>query len=276
MKNNADETLQGYNHRLGRPRMHVREGIVPKSKEILTSTSYVDYFKELSIASLNAQKMDQLLRFAVYNSFCRGYHWRKDINPRERNQIYKSVYPPKIIVKMEQAKENKKKSRPQQQLPQKNILRVANKSRAPSKIQSHPQTKQQMAQKNVLSVVNVRAAQSQTQSHQATQKIAETKVTTAAVVNKPESNNINDIKETEQKQQTTSKAQRRKRRKNKLSQKANKNGMRPTRPPLRNKPPLTNESNPSITKPNKPTLVQEEKEPKPPLTSSSTRSTIKK
>jgi len=74
MKMNARETLKGYNERLGRPRVQMRNGVVPKTKYILRSTSWWDYFNELEVTLKDDKAIDQLLRFAVYNSARLGYH----------------------------------------------------------------------------------------------------------------------------------------------------------------------------------------------------------
>ena len=74
MRNNANETLQGYNHRLGRPKIQIKNGIVSKAKFILSSRSWWDYFNELGVIIKDDHAIDQLLRFAVYNSKKNQYH----------------------------------------------------------------------------------------------------------------------------------------------------------------------------------------------------------
>jgi len=74
MKNNANETLQGYNQRLGRPRIQIRNGIVGKTKYILGSKSWWNYFDELGVIIKDDNAIDQLLRFAIYNSKKSMYH----------------------------------------------------------------------------------------------------------------------------------------------------------------------------------------------------------
>merc|ERR1712083_684632 len=90
MRNTASETLQGYNERLGRPQTKVRNGVVAKTKFILNSQSWRDYFNELDVVIRDDKAIDQLLRFAIFNSKSAGYH---------RDQgIIKKVNPPSIRV----------------------------------------------------------------------------------------------------------------------------------------------------------------------------------
>merc|ERR1719412_61044 len=74
MKNTATQTLKGYNERLGRPQTKVRNGVGSKTKFILNSTKWSDYFNELDVVLKDEKAIDQLLRFAVYNSKKMGYH----------------------------------------------------------------------------------------------------------------------------------------------------------------------------------------------------------
>eukprot|EP01083_Nonionella_stella_P102803 292819_1 len=90
MKNNALETLQGYNHRLGRPDIKVRNGVVHKTKFILNSSTWWDYFNELEVTIKDEKSIDQLLRFAIYNSKRKGYH-------NARGQL-KQMNPPHMRV----------------------------------------------------------------------------------------------------------------------------------------------------------------------------------
>merc|ERR550525_1868836 len=73
-RSNAIETLHSYNQRLGRPRHAVRHGIVSKTKEIMECNSWPKYFNELRVEIGGKKEIDQLLRFAVYNSRSKGYH----------------------------------------------------------------------------------------------------------------------------------------------------------------------------------------------------------
>ena len=78
---NAAETLHSYNQRLGRPRSEVRRGILQKAKYIVMDYDYdygihqtwSDYFDELGVYVVDYD-IDGLLRFAVYNSWNKGYH----------------------------------------------------------------------------------------------------------------------------------------------------------------------------------------------------------
>ena len=72
-RSNAAETLDSYNQRLGRPRNEVRRGILPKTRAILKSRRWSEYFNELGVV-IGGDDVDQLLRFAVYNSSKKGYH----------------------------------------------------------------------------------------------------------------------------------------------------------------------------------------------------------
>merc|ERR1712083_889162 len=90
VRNTSSETLQGYNERLGRPQTKVRNGVVAKTKFILNSQSWRDYFNELDVVIRDDKAIDQLLRFAIFNSKSAGYH---------RDQgIIKKVNPPSIRV----------------------------------------------------------------------------------------------------------------------------------------------------------------------------------
>jgi len=42
--------------------------------------------------------MDQMLRFAVWNSYCLGYHYKKGLRNWEYAKIYQKIEPPKIVV----------------------------------------------------------------------------------------------------------------------------------------------------------------------------------
>ena len=103
MRNNADETLQGYNQRLGRPRAQIRHGIVGKTKYILGSQSWWDYFDELGVIIQDDNAIDQLLRFAIYNSNKKGYHYMTADNDGRQK-----VDPPKIDIsdRKNKAKQN--------------------------------------------------------------------------------------------------------------------------------------------------------------------------
>merc|ERR1719445_868846 len=76
MKKNAKETLQSYNLRLGRPDEKVRRGVLAQTKKILASKNWKHYFGELGVKLKGKAAIDQLLRFAVYNSAKKGYHRR--------------------------------------------------------------------------------------------------------------------------------------------------------------------------------------------------------
>merc|ERR1712087_967634 len=73
MQNNAHETLQSYNLRLGRPADKVRHGVLAQTKRILACKNWSQYFGALGI-KINKKAIDQLLRFAVYNSIKKRYH----------------------------------------------------------------------------------------------------------------------------------------------------------------------------------------------------------
>merc|ERR1719461_512227 len=75
MKNAATGTLKGYNERLGRPQSRVRNEIFAKSKFILSSDKWSDYFNELDIILNGDKDLDQLLRFSIYRSKQMGYHY---------------------------------------------------------------------------------------------------------------------------------------------------------------------------------------------------------
>ena len=91
MRNNANETLHSYNQRLGRPRIKIKNSIVGKTKYILGSKSWWDYFNELGVIIKDETAIDQLLRFAVYNSKKNFYH--KSFGSR---LIIQKVNPPLI------------------------------------------------------------------------------------------------------------------------------------------------------------------------------------
>merc|ERR1719295_988457 len=75
-RSNSVETLHSYNQRLGRPRTTVRQGVVPKTKAIMNCKSWNDYFHHLrvDVAGGGQMEIDQLLRFAVWNSSKKRYH----------------------------------------------------------------------------------------------------------------------------------------------------------------------------------------------------------
>merc|ERR1719295_2423307 len=73
-RSNGSETLHSYNQRLGRPSSDVRDGILPKTKAILQMTLWRDYFDELGL-SISVQSLDMLLRYSVYNSMRKRYHY---------------------------------------------------------------------------------------------------------------------------------------------------------------------------------------------------------
>merc|ERR1740116_470574 len=91
---NAAETLHSYNERLGRPRTEVRRDILPKTKSILKCAKWREYFDALGL-SINGKDLDQLLRFAVFNSAKMGYH-RPD-----RKMRIDPVAPPQMMSKKE-------------------------------------------------------------------------------------------------------------------------------------------------------------------------------
>jgi len=102
MKNNAKETLQGYNQRLGRPRSQVRNGIVSKTKYILGSKSWWNYFDELGVIIKDEDAIDQLLRFAIYNSKKNNYHRSyNNMGPIQR------VNPPRMDINGPKTEGNK-------------------------------------------------------------------------------------------------------------------------------------------------------------------------
>merc|ERR1712190_512589 len=74
MKNTTTQTLKGYNDRVGRPQTKVRNEIFAKSKFILSSDKWSDYFNELDIVLRDDKDLDQLLRYSVYRSNAMGYH----------------------------------------------------------------------------------------------------------------------------------------------------------------------------------------------------------
>jgi len=76
MRKNAKETLQSYNLRLGRPDEKVRHGVLAQTKKILASKNWKHYFGALGVKLKDRAAIDQLLRFAVYNSAKKGYHRR--------------------------------------------------------------------------------------------------------------------------------------------------------------------------------------------------------
>lgn len=102
LKNSMNETLQGYNQRLGRPTAKVRNGVVAKAKYIMNSNSYDDYLKDLDFKMYKSRghvsAMDQMLRFAVWNSYNLGYHYKKGLRNWEYERIYRWVEPPKVVV----------------------------------------------------------------------------------------------------------------------------------------------------------------------------------
>merc|ERR1712154_68238 len=98
MKNNQFETLKEYNDRLGRPRIEVRNNVVSKAKYILNIKSYWDYFKDLDISLKDGAAIDQMLRFAVYQSYRRGYHLNKFIDRRMAKYVYPKIKAPVFTV----------------------------------------------------------------------------------------------------------------------------------------------------------------------------------
>merc|ERR1719206_1324739 len=74
MQNNAHETLQSYNLRLGRPADKVRHGVLAQTKHILACKNWSQYFGALGLKFKSKAAIDQLLRFAVYNSIKKRYH----------------------------------------------------------------------------------------------------------------------------------------------------------------------------------------------------------
>merc|ERR1719295_641285 len=110
-RSNSIETLHSYNHRLGRPRPTVRHGVVPKTKAIMKCNTWTKYFNELRVDIGGKKEIDQLLRFAVYNSRRKGYHSgsataiqmveRPDIKVRgERKMRRKRVIKPQMFTQM--------------------------------------------------------------------------------------------------------------------------------------------------------------------------------
>jgi len=73
MKNTTSQTLKGYNERLGRPQIKVKKSNA-KTKFILNSKSWREYFNELDVVLKDDAAIDRLLRFAIYNSNSKGYH----------------------------------------------------------------------------------------------------------------------------------------------------------------------------------------------------------
>merc|ERR1712190_648974 len=86
MKNAASGTLKGYNERLGRPQSRVRSEIFAKSKFILSSDKWSDYFNELDIVLNDDNAIDQLLRYSVYRSKEMGYHYSNNGHPNSARQ----------------------------------------------------------------------------------------------------------------------------------------------------------------------------------------------
>merc|ERR1719410_1103272 len=88
MKNAATGTLKGYNERLGRPQSRVRNEIFAKSKFILSSDKWSDYFNELDIVMNSDKDLDQLLRFSIYRSKQMGYHYVNNghLNPARQGR----------------------------------------------------------------------------------------------------------------------------------------------------------------------------------------------
>jgi len=64
----------GYNERLGRPEIKVKNSMNTKTKFILNSKSWREYFNELDVVLKDDAAIDRLLRFAIYNSNSKGYH----------------------------------------------------------------------------------------------------------------------------------------------------------------------------------------------------------
>merc|ERR1712228_997659 len=62
----------------------------------------VDYFKDLDVQLFKSygydSAMDQMLRFAVWNSYWLGYHYKKGLRQWEYEQIYQRMDAPKISV----------------------------------------------------------------------------------------------------------------------------------------------------------------------------------
>jgi len=92
--NNSSETLYSYNRRLGRPRRSVRDGIILKTKEILQCDSWGRYLSDLGVVIEDQTALDQMLRFAVYNSFKKGYHSQS----RSRYSKINLIPAPKIQI----------------------------------------------------------------------------------------------------------------------------------------------------------------------------------
>merc|ERR1712062_588414 len=84
------------------PTAKVRNGVVAKAKYIMNSNSYDDYLKDLDFKMYKSRghvsAMDQMLRFAVWNSYNLGYHYKKGLRNWEYQRIYRWVEPPKVVV----------------------------------------------------------------------------------------------------------------------------------------------------------------------------------
>merc|ERR1712087_215398 len=59
---------------MGRPEIKVKNGMNAKTRFILNSTSWPEYFNELDVVLKDDAAIDRLLRFAIWNSKCKGYH----------------------------------------------------------------------------------------------------------------------------------------------------------------------------------------------------------
>jgi hypothetical protein len=111
-QNMATETLKSYNQRLGRPRSEVRRAILPKTKGILECGKWRHYFDALGL-SVDPKDVDQLLRFAVFNSMVMGYHRpdrRMMINPMAPPKMFQKVYSKKVTKPGGAAAKSEKKA----------------------------------------------------------------------------------------------------------------------------------------------------------------------
>jgi len=95
MRNCSAETLGSYNERLGRPRNSFRNAVLRKTRAILDSKRWSEYFEGLGLAPLSNNELDQLLRFAVGNSRKNGYHGRGPPGPQLKPPQIRMARPPR-------------------------------------------------------------------------------------------------------------------------------------------------------------------------------------
>merc|ERR1712025_1327407 len=86
MQNNSQESLQSYNLRLG---------VLAQTKHILGITSWWQYFLALGVELKDDAAIDQLMRYAVYNSAKKGYR-RRSVGGSTSLPIKVVVMPPMV------------------------------------------------------------------------------------------------------------------------------------------------------------------------------------